>query len=196
VDDALRAQRLESQWVGRTDPVTVHEVVRHLVAVQAQNLPGALLALHARSPQVNRLAVLDAVESGEFVVSWLNRGTLHLVAREDFWSLQTHTAKARQTQSRSRVRRAGISDSDAGGRVERIVALCRGSQLTKAEILAGLSPLDVASGGSATTHLLEYASALGRLVRGPARNGVATIAVAEEWVGPVPPQLTSNRSRS
>ena len=56
----------------------------HLLAVQAQDLRAARLALRARGAAGSAADVDAALADGALVVAWLLRGTLHLVARDDY----------------------------------------------------------------------------------------------------------------
>ncbi len=84
-DRALIAQRLAAQLLAGTpasDPVTV---TRRLLAIQAQDARGARLAIRARSAGLTVADVDSALsERRSLVISWLCRGTLHLVASEDY----------------------------------------------------------------------------------------------------------------
>jgi hypothetical protein len=55
-------------------------VVERLLAVQAQDARGARLTVRARSDGLRASDVDDdALNSGELVTTWVNRGTLHLI---------------------------------------------------------------------------------------------------------------------
>ncbi|SEK92347.1 DNA glycosylase AlkZ-like family protein [Nonomuraea pusilla] len=74
---------VRAQLLHRPAGRTVGEVVRHLAAVQAQDLTAAALAFRARSPGLTAADVAAAQESREIVRTWGPRGTLHLVHRDD-----------------------------------------------------------------------------------------------------------------
>ncbi|MBV9336769.1 MAG: winged helix DNA-binding domain-containing protein, partial [Solirubrobacterales bacterium] len=81
----MTAERLTAQLLAGPygqDPVAV---VEHLLAVQAQDARGARLAIRARTSglvagDVDRSLTADR----SLLISWLNRGTLHLVSRGDY----------------------------------------------------------------------------------------------------------------
>src|SRR5436305_4504995 len=81
----LLAERLTAQLLAgppARDPVAVAE---RLLAIQAQDPRGARLAIRARTSgltaaDVDRALTIDR----SLVVTWLNRGTLHPVRREDY----------------------------------------------------------------------------------------------------------------
>ena len=68
-------------------------VVEDLLAIQAQDPRGARLAIRVRSAGVSA-ADIDRAMSAErsLLISWLNRGTLHLVRSEDYPWLQVLTS--------------------------------------------------------------------------------------------------------
>lgn len=79
------AERLASQLLTGApadDPVAV---TRRLLAVQGQDPRGARLAIRARSTGLTAADVDRALtEERSLVITWLNRGTLHLVASDDY----------------------------------------------------------------------------------------------------------------
>ena len=77
-------ERLAAQGLTGRQARSAAEVVRHLLAVQAQDPRGARLAVRSRSTGLRAVDVDSALEDRTLVVSWLNRGTLHLVAAEDY----------------------------------------------------------------------------------------------------------------
>ena len=72
-------QRLTAQLLAgppATDPETV---VERLLAVQGQDPRGARLAIRARSKGLTAADVDRALNDHALLITWLNRGTLHLV---------------------------------------------------------------------------------------------------------------------
>src|ERR1700729_3768158 len=114
------ARRLTAQLLaGRParDPV---DAVRRLLAVQGQDPRGARLAIRARTSGVRADEVDHALtHDRSLLITWLNRGTLHLVASEDYSWLHALTAPALATSNRTRLAQSGVSPDQA----ERAVAL-------------------------------------------------------------------------
>jgi hypothetical protein len=81
----VHRERLTAQLLaGRParDPV---EVARRLLAVQGQDQRGVRLAIRVRSTGLTAADVDRALsEERSLLITWLNRGTLHLVASEDY----------------------------------------------------------------------------------------------------------------
>src|ERR1700727_1585721 len=86
------AERLTAQLLAgppARDPVAVAE---RLLAIQGQDPRGARLAIRARTTGVSVADVDRALtEDRSLLITWLNRGTLHLVRSEDYPWLQALT---------------------------------------------------------------------------------------------------------
>src|SRR5262252_7360840 len=92
VDADLVAERCAAQLLTGSSAATATDVVARLLAVQGQDGRGARLAIRARTAGLTAADVDRALtEDRSLLISWLNRGTLHLVAAEDYWWLQLLT---------------------------------------------------------------------------------------------------------
>src|SRR5512145_2405129 len=98
----LRARRGAAQLLAEPAASPV-EVVRRLLAVQAQELESAFLALRARDELLEAGTVRRALADGSLVAGWLLRGTLHLTSAEDYRWLLALTAPTRRAGSRRRL---------------------------------------------------------------------------------------------
>ena len=110
--DRVLAARLTAQLLaGRParDPVTVTE---RLLAVQAQDPRGARLAIRARTRGLRAADVdRELTERRSLLITWLNRGTLHLVRAEDYGWLHAVTTPPLRTTCDTRLRQNGLSAS-------------------------------------------------------------------------------------
>src|SRR5215217_1165526 len=89
------------------DPVAVAE---RLLAIQGQDARGARLAVRARSEGLTASDVDRALtEERSLLITWLNRGTLHLVRSEDYPWLQALTTPPLQTGNARRLSQEGVS---------------------------------------------------------------------------------------
>src|SRR5688500_16769332 len=120
VAERLRAQLLAGPLA--RDPVAVAE---RLLAVQAQDARGFRLAVRARTRGLTAADVDRALDERAVIVTWLNRGTLHLVRAEDYPWLHALTAPRLLTANARRLAQEGV-DPDAAERgvaaVERALA--------------------------------------------------------------------------
>jgi hypothetical protein len=89
-------------------------VAERLLAVQAQDPRGARLAIRARSDGLTAADVDRALtRDRSLVITWLNRGTLHLVSSEDYPWLQALTTPPLQTAAAGRLALDGVSPATA-----------------------------------------------------------------------------------
>jgi hypothetical protein len=175
-----------------TDPprADVVDGVRHLLAVQAQDPRGARLALRARSRGLHASDIDCALtDDRSVVVSWLNRGTLHLVLAEDYWWLHALTTPPLGSASVRRLGQEGVGPADAerGIEVVRSTVTAHGPT-SRGELRERLRSADVPVEGQALVHVLFAATLRGYVVRGPVVAGEQAFVAVEDWLGP-PPRL-------
>lgn len=165
-------------------------MAERLLAVQGQDPRGARLAVRARSKGLSA-SDIDAALTDErsLLITWLNRGTLHLVASEDYpWLLQLTAPRLLGGCSR-RLAQLGVDSglADRGvGIIER--ALSSEGPLERLQLRERLHKGRVPTEGQISVHLLMLACLRGIAVRGPmvgAHHGYAHVA---EWLGPAPPR--------
>jgi winged helix DNA-binding protein len=189
----LRRARASAQLVHRPRTAGVADVVGRLLAVQAQDLRAARLALRARTRGLTAGDV-DAALTDErsVVVAWLMRGTLHLVSRDDYPWLLALTAPSRLSTSRRRLAQEGVAPDDAE-RAMTIVerALTDAGPLTRPQLAERIAAKGIRTEGQATPHLLMLAALRGIAVLGPlGEDGGHAFALARDWLGAAPvPEL-------
>ncbi len=185
--DGVSAARLRAQWLSGRPGRRPSEVVRHLLAVQAQDLVGARLAVRARSTGLTAADVDAALERRELVVTWLNRGTLHLVTAADYRWLHPLTAPRTTTGVTRRLRQEGVSPEQAERGLATIAAAIRGDgPRTRAQLKARLDDAGVPTAGQALVHVLAAASLAGLVVRGPMVGNDQAYVLVQDWLGPPP----------
>ena len=182
---AVMAERLTAQLLagerGR-DPV---EVTRRLLAVQGQDQRGARLAIRARSEGVTAADVDRALsEDRSLLITWLNRGTLHLIASEDYAWLHALTTPPLLRPNARRLSREGL-DADAVERGVKVIerSLARDGPLDRAQLRERLDTAGVRTAGQALVHLLMLASLRGLAVRGPMVAGRHCYVLVGDWLG-------------
>jgi Winged helix DNA-binding domain len=180
----LYAQRLTSQLLAGPpgqDPVAVAE---RLLAIQAQDPRGARLAIRARSTggavaDVERAFTHDR----SLLVTWLNRGTLHLVRSEDYPWLHALTAPRLLTAVARRLSQEGVTAESAERGVAVIVhALAEEGPLDRTRLRARVAAAGIRTRGQAFVHLLALASVRGLIVRGPTRGAQHLFVLARDWL--------------
>ena len=194
-DRRTDALRLAAQGLTRPAARSPGEVVRHLLAVQAQDLRGARLSVRSRSTGVTAAAVDAALGDRSLVVSWLNRGTLHLVAAEDYWWLHPLTTPQLATGNARRLRQEGVSAEQAERGVEVVTKAVRaGAVRTRAELRTRLDRARVPTRGQALVHVLLAASLRGRVLRGPVVDGEQAFVSVRDWLGEAPAALARDEA--
>ena len=182
---SVLAERLTAQLLAgppARDPVAVAE---RLLAIQAQDLRGACLAVRARS---NGLSVRDLektlTEDRSLLVTWLNRGTLHLVRSEDYRWLQALTAPRLLQANARRLSQEGVPPAAAERGVAEIErALAEAGPLDRDCLRDRVAVCGVRTQGQAFVHLLALASIRGLIVRGPMVAGEQAFVLVRDWLG-------------
>ena len=197
-DRSIRRRRAVAQLLGDSRATTPVEVVEHLLAVQSQELRSARLAIRARTVGLAVSDIDAALDTGELVVAWLGRGTLHLVRADDHPWLWGLTAPTHVVPNRRRLAQLGITPAvtaRAVAEIERSVA--RDGPQTRDQLAERLDRLGVPARGQAMPHLLMEASIAGSIVRGPMRGRRQAFVHTRDWLGAVPRRLEgSDRTRA
>jgi hypothetical protein len=181
------AERLTAQGLAGPrlpDPVAV---AARLLAVQGQDPRGFRLAVRARTEGLSAADVERALAERDLVVSWLNRGTLHLVRAEDYPLLQTLTTPPLLTSCARRLRQEGVSEAEAERALKTIErALAEEGPLARQQLRERLESAGVRTEGQALIHLLFLAAVRGLTVRGPMAGKQHAYVLAREWLGEPP----------
>jgi hypothetical protein len=180
----VRRARAAAQLLDRPPGVGLHDAVHRLLAVQAQDLRSARLALRARVAGLSAADVDAALDDASLVVGWLNRGTLHLVAADDYPWLHALTAPGRFAANARRLGQEGVGPGDADRAVAIVErALADEGPLTRAELAERVAARGVRTEGQTMPHLLMLAALRGIAVLGPLRDDVQAFALAHDWLG-------------
>jgi hypothetical protein len=123
--------------------------------------------------------VYSAIDSGELVISWLNRGTLHLVCRDDYPWLHALTTPPVAVMNKRRLVQEGVTNPERG--VRAIAKALEGGPMLREQIGERIG-----ARGQALTHLLLAASLGGLVVRGPVRGREQAFVLAGDHIGELP----------
>ncbi len=182
------AQRLAAQQLSGPPARAAVDVVDRLLAVQAQDHRGARLAIRARTvglhaSDVDRALTVDR----SLVITWLNRGTLHLVRSEDYWWLHALTTPPLRTANARRLEQEGVPP-DAAERGVAVIerSLTREGPLTRAQLRERVAAAGVRVEGQALVHLLFLATLRGVAVRGPMVGTDQAFVLVRDWLGAPP----------
>lgn len=191
----MLAERLTAQLLSgppAPDPVAV---AQRLLAIQAQDPRGARLAVRARTAGLSAADVDRALtHERSLLITWLNRGTLHLVRREDYAWLQALTTPPLFTGNARRLGQEGVSPTAAERGVAVIErSLAEDGPLTRAQLATRIAAAGVPTRGQALVHVLMLASLRGLIVRGPMIGREHGFALVRDWLG-VPAAVDRRRA--
>jgi hypothetical protein len=182
----VAGRRLAAQLLCGTPARGPVEVAERLLALQGQDPRGARLTVRARTTGRTAADVDRALtQDKSLLITWLNRGTLHLIRSEDYWPLHRLTVKPQFQVGAGRIlARLGVS----GGAADRAVgvvehALAADGPLTRVQVSSGLPP---ATG--VALHVLMLANLRGIAVRGPMVGAQHAYVHVRDWLGAPPPE--------
>ncbi|HWS59154.1 MAG TPA: winged helix DNA-binding domain-containing protein, partial [Actinotalea sp.] len=174
--------RLVAQRVVGAPAASPAGAVGHLLALQAQDLPGALTSIALRTAGRSRDEVRAAFDRGDVVRSWPMRGTLHAVPARDLgWMLDLMTARPLAAAARRR-QQLGLDDADLRTARDLVVAALRAEDLSREQLLDRLR-----AGGLPTTegrgyHLLVHLAMTGVVCLGPFGGTEQLFVLLDRWV--------------
>jgi Winged helix DNA-binding domain len=182
---AVVAERLRAQLLAGPPARDALSVTRRLLAVQAQDPRGARLAIRVRSKARSAADVDTALsEQRSLLITWLNRGTLHLIASEDYGWLHALTTPPLLTGNARRLAQTGVSPAMADRGVRTIErALAADGPLTRPQLRVRLDAAGVPTAGQALVHVLMLSTLRGVTVRGPMVGGEHAYALVADWLG-------------
>lgn len=182
------AERLTAQGLAGEPLRSPEAVAERLLAVQGQDPRGARLAIRARTEGLSAADVDRALsEERSLLITWLNRGTLHLVRSEDYPWLHALTTPPLMTSSGRRLRQEGVSPEAAERGMETIErALAEEGPLTRPQLRERLDSAGVPTAGQALVHLLFLATLRGIAIRGPMAGKEHAYVLVRDWLGEQP----------
>jgi hypothetical protein len=183
------AERLTAQGLSGPPLAEPVDVAERLLAIQGQDPRGARLAVRARTAGLTAADVDRALsEDRSLLITWLNRGTLHLVRSEDYPWLHALTTPPLLTGNATRLRQEGVSENAAERGVKTVErALAEEGPLTRLQLRERLDSAGVRTEGQALVHLLFLTTLRGIAIRGPMAGSEHAYALTRDWLGPLKP---------
>lgn len=181
----MNAERLTAQRLAGPPLHAVPEVAGHLLAVQAQDPRGMRLTVRSRSTGLTAADVDRAItDERSVVVDWLNRGTIHLVRREDHDWLHALTTPPLRAAAARRLQVRAITPEAAERGIAAIARALADGPLERDRLREPLASAIGVVADEAVTALLFAASLRGLVVRGPV-TGPRTPAfvLRRDWLG-------------
>lgn len=190
-DDDVRRSRVAAQLLHRPR-MAVPDVVARLLAVQAQDIGAAPLALRARVRGLTPDRVAAARSDGSIVRAWGPRGTLHLMTPDDLAWLLTLLGPGWTNQAMRRLAQEHVT-----GTAERLIrlterALAGQGPLSKQALGDRLGSLGVQARGQGIVYLAFLAASRGKVLLGPDQSNRPTYVHTADWLGR---DLTAERDR-
>jgi len=183
---AVFSERFASQALSGEPLETPLAVAERLLAVQGQDPRGARLAVRARTENLTAGDIDRALtKEHSLVISWLNRGTLHLVRSEDYRWLHALTTPPLEASARRRLSQEGIAPAVGERAVAAIDrALAEEGPLDRLQLRERLEAGGIPTEGQALLHLLFLASLRGVAVRGPMAGKHHAYVRLDDWIEP------------
>jgi Winged helix DNA-binding domain len=149
------ARRLAAQLLAGPPAPDPPAAVGRLLALQAQDGRGARLAVRART-RAGTVATLEKAltEDRTLLVTWLCRGTLHLIRSEDYHWLHALTAPPLFTGNLRRLEQTGVSPAAAERGLEVIErSLAADGPLTRRQLEERIAARGIPTKDQALVHL-------------------------------------------
>lgn len=188
---SILAERLSAQLLSGPPAGAVVDVVRRLLAIQAQDPRGARLAIRARSSglsaaDVDRALTIDR----SVIITTVNRGTLHLVRSDDYWWLHDLTTPQLMAASSRGLAHEKVSPADADRGVAVIErSLATDGPLTRHQLRERIAAGGIGVEGQAFGQLVLLATVRGLIVRGPIVGGNHAFVLVRDWLGEQPARM-------
>ena len=175
--------RLAAQAISSRPFETPVEVVRHMLAMQAQDFPGAKWSVGLRMAKATDADIEQAIADRQIVRSWPMRGTLHFAPAEDLgWMLSlTRDRMVKSAAGRHRTLELDDASFALAARVaER--ELSKSAVIGRSALLDAFEAAGLSTAGQRGNHLLWYLNVTGLLVFGPLDGKQHSFVLLEDWV--------------
>lgn len=191
-------ERLAAQLLSGPPARDPGAVVARILAVQGQDPRGARLAIRARSADLTAADVDRALtDEKSLLITWLNRGTLHLVTSEDYPWLFALTARRQLPWVERRLAQLGVTPDRAEKAVTVIEAtLASEGPLTRSQLRDRIAARGLATDGQAFIHQVALASLRGLVIRGPTRGREQCFVLTRDWLGRAPRAAPEDADRA
>ena len=175
--------RLTAQGIDAPAFETPAHVVRHMLALQAQDFPGAKWSVGLRTTGASDADVEQAIADREIVRSWPMRGTLHFAPAEDLgWMLSlTRDRMVKGAAGRHRQLELDEASFATAARIAE-KELAKSEVISRTALLAAFDAAGLSTAGQRGNHLLWYLNVTGLLVFGPLDGKQHSFVLLSDWV--------------
>ena len=170
--DSIRQQRLRNQYLSKPSKKNPVDLLKSLVAIQAQDYAGAKWGLGQRATGADDKQIEQAISDGRILRLHVMRPTWHFVSAEDVRWLLLLTAPRVNAATSSHFRKAGLDDQILRRTNKAISkALSGGQQLTRAELHDAVARVGIEPGDSTRFGHILLRAELDALICSGARRG-------------------------
>jgi hypothetical protein len=174
--------RLHNQRIANSPFTQPAQVVAWLGAMQAQDYAGVKWAIGLRCRAATDTSIEQAIVAKNIIRTWLQRGTLQIVAAADIHWMLALLAPRLIAQSARRRRQLELDDAVLTRSVEIFTRLLQGhKQFTRADLLQELELSGIPAPGARGYHILRYAGLEGLICFGPMQGKEQTFVLLDEW---------------
>ncbi|HEX2899194.1 MAG TPA: winged helix DNA-binding domain-containing protein [Bacteroidia bacterium] len=181
----LLALRLHASHISGTRHQSPGALVAWLGAVQSQEFNHAKWALGVRLPGMTEADIDLAIANREIVRAWMLRGTLHLMAAEDYRWMITLVGPGCRARTQSMNKKLGLDETTLAKAVAITCETLQGGKaLERTEIFRAIEAQGIGLAGLRGTFVLYEAAHGGKICLGPMKDKQDTYVLVEEWLPP------------
>ncbi|WP_219639856.1 winged helix DNA-binding domain-containing protein [Cohnella sp. CFH 77786] len=176
-------RRLLNHRIAGGKPGKPEQAVLRLGALQAQDYHQALWAVGLRTADASVAAVERSIEDGKILLTWLMRGTIHMVPAEDAkWMLKLLAPRV-LAQDKRRLQQLELTPEIMERGKHLVYDALRGhKRVSRTDLMHRLKEAGIRTDGQRGYHMLWHFAQEGLICLGPKEGKQQTFALLEEWV--------------
>ncbi len=182
----IAAFRLARHHLTSSKAADLAGVCRDVCGIQAQVMRAAQMSLWARLPRCTRAQIRAALAEKRTLVKTASvRGTLHLLAAEDFPLFVAALRRSRMDAAMGIMARFGITRAEADAMTEDVLEALSGGPLTNQELTSRIAPKvgrKIRRWMGIVWNSHRPAIAQGLICYGPERGAEVTFVRADQWL--------------
>jgi hypothetical protein len=190
----VRRRRLAAQHLDASAGRSPGEVVRELLAVQAQDVEPSWWSVAMRTPTATCAEVRRCLDGGEILRTHVLRPTWHLVHRDDLRWLLRLTASRVHARNGHRYRALDLDPATLAQGHRVLNAVLDGTSATRPELGRDLAAAGIDATGQRLAHLLMHAELDQLICSGPLRGNQHTYALFDQRVPAGRPSLDEDEA--
>lgn len=183
MNNLIANRRLGNQRIIGSKLVNPEQVVKELVAMQAQDYIQAVWAIGLRTPSATLEDIERAIADRKIVLTWALRGTIHFVPPEDVkWLVQLSASRVLRL-GKKRLAQLEVDDKTLARCREIIYGALKGhQQVTRTDLLQLLEDDGITTTDQRGYTILWNLTYEGLICFGPKNGKQQTFVLLDEWV--------------